>query len=227
MYSPTHGVRMRATRRMLALTAFALLGVAGTSHAQEIQFQGSTKGCFYASWETGCAPASSSTLMYLSYTSSTFDVTTVDGLAGIGAAPGAPNVNNLGSFTVGGDPASYTGSHFLLDVVFALPTITSSPSLFTASVKGSVASYANGLVKINFDPGSQVFDFANGDETGSFVLSVNNVSMTPGTSPMSLSGDIEVTNVTATPEPGTTALLATGLFGLVPVVRSRRKKSVA
>ena len=158
-------------------------------------------------------------------------MTTVDGLAGIGAAAGAPgpNVNNLGSFSVSGDMAAYTGSHFLLDVVFSLPTITSSPSLFTASVKGSVQSYANGLVKINFDPGSQVFDFQSGDQVGSFLLTVNNISMTPGTSPMALSGDIEVgpMSTTATPEPATTALLATGLFGLVPVARMRRKKNNA
>lgn len=216
---------MRATRSMLALAAFALFGIARTSHAQAIQFQGSTTGCFYASWESGCTPGSSSSLMYLSYLSSTFDVTSVDGLAGIGSAPGTPNVNNLGSFAVTGDMSSYTGSHFLLNVAFALPTITSSPSVFTAAVKGSVQSYANGLVKISFDPSSQLFDFESGQEVGQFVLTVNNVSLTPGTSPMSLSGDIEVTGVTATPEPGTTALMATGLFGLVPVIRSRRKKS--
>lgn len=218
---------MNATRRTLALAAFALLGTAGASQAQEIQFVGSTKGCFYAASESGCTPASSSTLMYLSYLNSSFDVTTVDGLAGIGAAPGAPNVNNLGTFSVTGDPAAYGGSHFLLDVAFALPTITSTPSLFSAALKGSVQSFANGLVKIVFDPATQVFDFASGELNGSFVLNVNSVSMTPGTSPMALSGDIEVTNVTSTPEPGTTALLATGLIGLVPVVRSRRKKTVA
>jgi hypothetical protein len=204
-----------------------MFGIAGASQAQQIQFQGSTTGCFYASSETGCTPASSSSLLYLSYLNSTFDVTSVDGLAGIGAAAKSPNVDNLGSFAVTGDMSSYTGSHFLLDVAFALPTITSSPSLFTAAVKGSVQADATGLVKITFLPASQVFDFASGEEVGTFTLSVNNVSLTPGAAPVALTGDIEVGNVTATPEPGTTALLATGLFGLVPVVRSRRKKSVA
>ena len=218
---------MRATRSTLALAAFALFGIAGTSQAQEIQFQGSTTGCFYASWESGCSPASSSTLTYLSYVGSTFDVTSAGGLAGIGAAAGTPNVNNLGSFAVSGATALYNGSHFLLNVVFALPTITSSPSVFTAAVKGNVLADATGLVKISFDPASQLFDFTSGDEVGTFVLTVNNVSLTPGAAPVALTGDIEVGNVTATPEPGTTALLATGLFGLVPVVRSRRKKSVA
>ena len=46
------------------------------------------------------------------------------------------------------------------------------------------------------------------------MLSVNDISLTPGASPVSLTGDIEVTSLTATPEPATTALLATGLAGL-------------
>jgi len=99
--------------------------------------------------------------------------------------------------------------------------------LFSAAVKGSVTATGGGGVRINFDPAKQVFDFASGQEVGQFELTVNNVSLTPGAAPVALTGDIQVSNVTSTPEPGTTALLATGLFGLVPVVRSRRKKSVA
>jgi hypothetical protein len=219
---------MRATRRILALTGFALFGIAGTSQAQVVQFQGSTTGCFYTSSESSCVPGASSTLYYLNYVGSTFNVNSdTYGFASIGASPNSPNVDNLGSFSLGGTAANYNGSSFLLNVVFSLPTITSSPSLFSAAVKGSVTAVAGGGVKINFDPSTQIFDFTSGEEAGQFELSVNNVSFTPGTSPVSLTGDIQVSNVTATPEPATTALLATGLFGLIPMVRNRRKKSVA
>lgn len=216
---------MKVVHRALGLVAAGLFGVTGTLQAQEIQFQGSTKGCLYASWESGCTPSASSSLLFLSFVNSTFDVTTVDWQAGIGSSSGTPNINNLGSFAVTGDPATYNGAHFLLDVVFSLPTITSSPSVFSAAVRGSVRAVANGLVKIQFDPGFQSFDFEGDGQKGTFMLSVNDVSLTPGASAAALTGDIEVTSLTSTPEPATTALLATGLAGLIPVVRMRRRKN--
>lgn len=215
---------MKVAHRVLGLVAAGMFGISGTGQAQEIQFLGSTNGCLYASWESGCTPSASSSLLFLTFVNSSFNVTTADWLAGIGSSPGTPNVNNLGSFSVTGDPANYNGAHFLLDVVFSFPTITSSPGFFAAAIRGSVRSDANGLVKLQFDPGYQSFDFITDDLKGTFMLSVNDVSLTPGASPVALTGDIEVTSLTATPEPATTALMATGLAGLIPVVRMRRRK---
>jgi hypothetical protein len=218
---------MRHKYKLLGVLAACLVGTASPVHAQEVQFQGTTAGCFYGSGETTCSPTNSTNLLFLSYLSSSFDVTTVDGMAGIGALPGAPNINNLGSFAVTGGLASYTGSSFLLNVMFSLPTITSTPSLFAAAVKGSVKSDATGLVKIVFDPASQVFDFASGEQSGQFTLNVNNVSLTPGGGQVALTGDIEVGNVTATPEPASLALMATGFVGIAGVVRRRRQTLTA
>src|ERR1051325_2977431 len=64
---PSYGVDMKFTRRILGFAAMGLFGAAGQAAAQEIQFQGSTKGCFYTSSETSCVPDNSSTLMYLKY----------------------------------------------------------------------------------------------------------------------------------------------------------------
>jgi hypothetical protein len=218
---------MRHQFKLLGVLAACVVGTASPVQAQDIQFQGSTKGCFFTSSETSCAPANSSSLMYLSYLNSSFDVTSYEGFAGIGAAPGIPNVNNLGSFSVAGNMASYSGSSFWLDVIFTLPTITSSPSVFSAAVKGSVRSFANGSVSVLFDPSSQVFDFQSGESAGQFVLNVNDVSLTPGTSPVALTGYIEVSSVTATPEPATLALMGTGMLGIIGVGFRRRQQAQA
>src|SRR5262245_60499015 len=97
------------TGRILGLAAAASLATSVQARADMIQFQGVTRGCFYSSSESGCTPGSSSTLLFLTYLSGTFNVTSdVSGQAGL---------HNLGSFSVTGDPASYVGSHFLLDVI--------------------------------------------------------------------------------------------------------------
>jgi hypothetical protein len=211
---------------VVAALAAGLAGLTSPLHAQEVNFQGSTKGCFYSALESGCSPGASSSQLFLTFLGSTFDVSTVDGMAGIGAAPGTPNVNNLGSFFVTGDPASYTGMHFWLDVLFSTPTITSATSVFTAALRGSVTADAKGLVGIRFDSGSQVFDYTSGDQTGDFTLSVNNVSITPGSTGVALTGDIErELTITATPEPSSMLLMATGFAGCAVFVRKRRRST--
>jgi hypothetical protein len=221
---------MKVTNRILGLAAVGLFGLSSSARAQDINFVGYTQGCFYGPFDATCAPSNSSTLTYLQYVASTFNVTSYEGEAGIGANAGTPNIDNLGSFKVTGDPASYNGSHFLLNVVFSLPTIISAPSTFQAAVRGSVIADAHGSVKIAFDPYSQVFDFrttdaSNNNYVGDFTLNIQpTIALTPGAAPAALTGDIVVNNVTATPEPGTTALFATGLVGLVPVFRLRRRK---
>jgi hypothetical protein len=217
---------MKNTYRVVAAMAAGLAGLTSPLHAQEINFQGSAQGCLYAAWETGCTPSGSSSELFLTYLGSTFHVGTVDGMAGIGSAPGSPNVNNLGSFFLTGDPSSYTGSHFLLDVVFSTPTILNSPSVFRSALRGSVTANANGLVGIKFDSGSQVYDYTSGDQTGNFTLSVNNVSLTPGSTPVALTGEIDRgLTITATPEPSSMVLMATGFAGLVGFARKRRRST--
>ena len=214
---------MKNTFRVVAALAAGLAGLTNPLHAQEINFKGSTMGCFYAASASGCAPGATASQFFLTFIGSTFDVTTVNGMAGIGAAPGTPNFNNLGSFAVTGDAASYTGAHFWLDVVFSTPTITSASSVFTAALRGSITANANGGVGIRFDPGSQVFDYTSGNQAGNFTLWVNNVSITPG-STVALTGDIERgLTMTATPEPSSLVLMATGFAGFAVFVRKRRR----
>ena len=215
---------MKYTFRAVVALAAGLAGLASPLQAQEINFKGFTQGCFYGVSESGCSTGATSSQFFLTFIGSTFDVTTVNGLAGIGAAPGTPNVNNLGSFSVTGDAASYTGAHFWLDVIFSTPTITNATTVFTAALRGSVTASANGLVGIRFDPGSQIFNYTSGDQTGDFTLWVNNVSLTPGGSAVALTGDVERgLTMTTTPEPSSMVLMATALAGFAGFVRKRRR----
>src|SRR5207248_2260619 len=103
----------KAVGRWSAIAGVAML-VAFATPVHAIEFIGFTDGCF----GSGCTPASNSASTSaslapgLTYLNSTFDVTTSGGFVAIGNAPGVPNVNNLGSFTLTGDPAIYTGNHF-------------------------------------------------------------------------------------------------------------------
>jgi len=221
---------MKVTHRILGAVAVGILGSSGQLQAQSFNFQGTTEGCFYVG-STPCTPAASGpglSLDFLTFVASAFNVNTAGTFAGIGAAatPDAPagNFNNLGSFALGTDDASYEETHFLLDVIFTVPSTVSPHSLFSAALEGSVQNNTYGGVDIHFAPSTQSYAFDSGGWTDTFVLKVNDVSLTPGDSPVALTGNI---HVTSTPEPGTTALFATGLAGLIPVVRLRRRKAQA
>ncbi|MEP6495577.1 MAG: hypothetical protein ABJF01_23020 [bacterium] len=218
---------MKFTHRILGAAAVGILGSGASLHAQSWNFQGSTEGCFYVG-STPCTPAASGsglTLDFLTFVASQFNVNTAGTFAGIGAAatPDGPsgNVNNLGSFALGTSDASYEDTHFLLDVIFTVPSLISPHSLFSAALEGVVQNNTYGGVDLRFLPSTQSYAFDSGGWTDTFVLKVNDVSLTPGDSPVALTGNI---HVTSTPEPGTTALFATGLAGLIPVVRMRRRK---
>jgi hypothetical protein len=180
--------------------------------ASAVEFVGFTNGCF----GVGCTPAAlnsaaTTTLAPgLSYTNSTFDVASSAGFAAIGNAPGSPNVNNLGSFSLTGDTASYTGHNFDLLVSFTAPAgISPGTALFTDVITGSVTSGAGGIF-VNFDSGPQTFTF----DGGSFTFSVNNVSLnvSPGQpNSIAVSGQILVQ---AVPEPSTWAMMILGFFGV-------------
>ena len=204
--------------RALAVALGAVFALAsGAANAVETTYIGYSGGCFAISPATTCAPPNTAalqttTLDGLTYANSNFDVTTAGGFVSIGASPGTPNIDNLGSFSLSNLPFVYDGQHFDLLVTFTAPSGTSpSQGIFTDTLTGTVSATGGGVF-IDFNNTPQYFNFpmpAGG--TGSFDFFVNDLSVTAGHS-VAVTGSIMT--ITAVPEPETYALLIAGLAAI-------------
>src|SRR5687767_5134054 len=98
------------------LTVLTLSAVTASGATAQLNLQGYTNGVFNGATPPTNATAQTSTVGPLTYTNSTFNVTTVDGFAAIGSTPspaGTLGVNNLGSLSLlGGSPFDFVGNTF-------------------------------------------------------------------------------------------------------------------
>src|SRR5678815_377628 len=178
--------RVLLKRLLLGVFVSTVLSISGGSAlADDVTITGYTNGCFNCGSPPNSSATQTATLSSLTYTNSQFNDTSVNGTLGFGGNPtpaGIQNFNNFGAFSLASSLTNYNGNTFTLRVTFTAPTgITGGGTqLFTATLTGSTNSSGNGGVTVNFDNTPQVFTFSNASASGSFALTVNDVSINAG-----------------------------------------------
>jgi hypothetical protein len=203
---------MKQLTRTLAATVVALAVTAGAAQAQ-VTFSGTTTAAFNGA---AFGAVGANTLGGLTIANGAFTTTTTTtGFGGIGGSG-----VNLGVASLTASPFTYQGNMLSLLVNFTAPVGTSS-STFMANLLGSVeVDPTRGGVSVVFAPSTLMGTFPTGN---TYMLSIDNISLTPGQSNVEITGRITANVV---PEPATVGLLGTGLLGLVGVSAARRRQKV-
>jgi len=222
-------------RRTLKFLTAAVAAVApALAGAQQVNFVGSTLGCFFQLG--GCAPSAFASVGTLSYTAGTFNVyTDPAGTSGtsFGAVGSSGTLDSHGALTSTGSFTSTAGpgQWFLrLQTTLTSPTVAGS-NVFTndfAILGSTSAPLAGGLHFTPINPLIYSGPYTNGAVLGGGTnngvvnsWTYDNQSLTSGHT-VTLSSFLVITSTT-TPEPASLALMATGILALAGAGIVRRR----
>ena len=215
---------MRVSNRVLSLLAVGMVGLSTQAHAQGATFSttgfssggtcttptGTTESC---TWNSAPSGDGSYTLLFT----------------------GTSYVNTLGQINFGTFDLTGTGtaSNFSLPAgqLFTLIVTQTNPSAGSQPITGSFTGTLSTTAATQFKQSSLVFTpSVSSFAIGTAVYTFDGDKNLPGTAynvPFQGSNHSTTLNatVTTTPEPGSIALFATGLAGLIPVVVRRRKNA--
>jgi hypothetical protein len=201
------GVRGIARAALIGTTALALGSLPAA--AQDVAF--STTGAFSgACTGTSCSFLPGFTLSFVPVGSNGFF---------------SGSLVDLGTFNTSCSLSSCALTNFPSGVTFTLTINQTIPSAGSNQVIGTVSgtlAFNPTFSSLIWTPAPSTFSIGTAnytlvvDNTGNFNIEAPTTDANPNAS-------VVKAFVTTTPEPSTVALMATGMFGLIPVVRRRRK----